>query len=193
MKAQKMKKTPSALKWLAEKRARIAGELQSAIQVSELLGADVAEAREALQVAERLLAAARQKEARAIEELSSLDQVVGMYDQGIDPTQIEPINAWEGTYGKRGALKQFLIGTLQAAAPNYLSTKELEYATISHFSLVFEHPNIRMHWYKGSFRGTIKLLASRDLVERKHSKGANRYEVGSWRWKQEVAPTLAEL
>jgi hypothetical protein len=36
-----MKKVPSALKWLAEKRARIAGELKSALQLSErLLGAE---------------------------------------------------------------------------------------------------------------------------------------------------------
>lgn len=191
MKRPNMKNVPSALKWLAEKRARIAGELQSAIQVSELLSEDVVEAREALQTAERLLAAARQKETRAIEALSSLDKVVVMYDQGIDPSLIEPINAWKGAYGNRGALKKFLTETLQAAAPNYLSTRELECATVSHFSLVFEHPDTRLHWYKGSFRGTIKLLASQDLVERRHSKVG--YEVGYWRWKQDKSKTLAEL
>lgn len=188
-----MKKIPSALKWLAEKRARIAGELKSALQLSEHLLEDVEEANEALETAKRLLEAARQKEVRALEELAALDQVVVMYDQGIDPSLIEPIKAWEGTYGKRGALRQFLIDTLQAAAPRYLSTKELEYATISNFSLVFEHPNERTHWYGGSFRNTIKVLASQGLIERKNNQVSHSPVVGYWRWKQEQTKTLAAL
>ena len=193
MKRPNMKNTPSALKWLAEKRARVAGEMQSASQVAERLREDVANARESLQIAERLLEAASQKEARAAAELASLDQVVVMYDQGVDPSLIEPINGWAGTYGKRGALRQFLIKTLEAISPNFVSTKELEYLTISHLSLVFEHPSLQLDWYKGSFRSTLKVLAAQGLIERKHCKEQRTWAVGYWRWKREQPKTLAEL
>ena len=51
-----MKKTPSALKWLAEKRARVAGELQSCAQTVAHLTEDVPELRKRLLFAEAALA-----------------------------------------------------------------------------------------------------------------------------------------
>ena len=130
-----MKNTPSALKWLAEKRARLAGELQSAEQMSDSLQADVAAIQQELATAERLLAACRLKRDRLQTEVASLDQVVQLYDKDIQPALIAPINAWQGTYGKRGALRQFLVETLKSLSPVFVSTKELEILTISHFSL----------------------------------------------------------
>lgn len=54
MKASEMKKTPSALKWLAEKRARLAGALKSAEQVSQCLGEDLEELRQRMATLEVL-------------------------------------------------------------------------------------------------------------------------------------------
>ena len=193
MKAPKMKNTPSALKWLAEKRARIAGELQSAEQVSARLQEDVDALRQELETARRLLGASRLKRERLQKEVAALDQVVLIYDEGIRPELIAPINAWQGTYGKRGALRQFLVETLKSLSPAFVSTKELEILTISHFSLVFEHPSLRMDWYRGSLRGTIKVLANKGYIERIHAKEDRTAEVGAWRWKQEGAKTLAGL
>ena len=42
VKTSEMKKVPSALKWLAETRARVAGQLESSRQVHELVSAQVA-------------------------------------------------------------------------------------------------------------------------------------------------------
>jgi hypothetical protein len=128
-----------------------------------------------------------------IKELASLDQVVQLYDEKINTSSITPINGWQGNYGKRGALKGFLVETLRSRTPEYVRTDELELLTVSYFSLVFGHPDDRKHWYAGSFRSTLKLLAKQGLVERSHDPKASTRFVGGWRWKQEVAPTLAEL
>ncbi len=188
-----MKKTPSALKWLAEKRARLAGELQSCEQTVSLLEQDIPELRKRLLFAETALAAAGTRKARLGAELDSMDQVVQMYDQNINPKAIEPINGWRGTYGKRGALRSFLIETIRSRALEYVSTSELELLTIIQFSLAFEHPALRKQWYDGSFRGAIKLLANQGLIERSHNADTYTREIGSWRWKQVQPNTLAKL
>ena len=126
-------------------------------------------------------------------ELSALNQVVVIYDETIKPELIQPINGWQGNYGTRGALRGFLVATLKNRWPEFISTLELEVLTVSHFSLVFETRDLRNHWYKGSFRNTIKTLATQELVERAHIPSNPSQEVGHWRWKQEKALTLAEL
>jgi len=193
MKAQNMKKVPSALKWLAEKRARIAGECLSCDQTIEYLEGTLLEARSQLTFAETALAAAITRKERISLELESMDRVVQLYDAGIDPEQIGPINAWQGNYGKRGALREFLSETLRGKAPDYLSTRELELLTTNHFSLAFKHLAERKKWYDGSFRNTLKVLASQGLIERKTNQVSHSPLVGYWRWKQEPPKTLAEL
>ena len=190
MKASEMKKTPSALKWLAEKRARMAGELQCAEQVSLQLSEDLADLGQRIAALKPLLSAANSRVARLRHEVAALDQVVVLYDSGINPTDIAPINAWAGNYGKRGALTIFLKKIIQERAPAYVRTNELEIATITHFSLVFEHKTIRKHWYDGSFRSRLKSLAERGFIERGPDNCPGSHAMGSWRWKQEVAPML---
>ena len=158
MKAPEMKKTPSALKWLAEKRARIAGELRSAEQVCQRILEDVDELRQGVATLECLLASAELRQQRISKELAALDQVVVLYDEGIKPELIEPINAWQGNYGKRGALREFLLETIKGRAPDYVSTKELEVLTISKFSLVFELRALQAVWYVSAMDFSIALM-----------------------------------
>lgn len=193
MKASIMKNTPSALKWLAEKRARIAGELQCAEQVSVQLAEDLVELRQQIATRESLLSAAINKVARIRNEVAALDQVVVLYDSGINPSNITPINAWKGKYGQRGALTNFLKKIIQERAPGYVITKELEIATIVHFGLVFDHETTHRSWYAGSFRSTLKALADTGVIERGPDNFFGSHMMGKWRWKQERPKTLAEL
>lgn len=188
-----MKKTPAALKWLAEKRARIAGELESCNQLLDILEGNADEIRLQLKESEQLQLPVRAKMARIAHELASIDQTVLLYDAALRPDLIEPIFARQGNYGKHGALKRFLVETLKSRAPEFVDTSTLAALTIEKFSLTFEHPTIRAQWFRGSFRNTIKVLATRGYVERRHSALSRGGELGSWRWKQDVAPTLAEL
>ena len=188
-----MKKVPSALKWLAEKRARIAGAALSAEQLTTCLTEDLADLRQRTATTEALLKSAIRRKEELAKELSALDQVVVIYDETLKPELIQPINGWQGHYGTRGALRGFLVATLKERWPEFVSTLELEVLTVSHFSLVFETRQLRSHWYRGSFRNTVKILATQGLVERAHIPSNPSQQVGHWRWKQEVAPTLAEL
>lgn len=193
MEDPKMKKVPSALKWLAEQRARTAGELRSANVACQSLLDDVHEVQQELAAMEKLLLIAQERRDLVTERLTALDKVVTIYDADIDPALIAPINGWQGAYGKRGALRAFLVETLKAKSPAYIATKELEKLTIAVFGLVFEHNDIQQHWYRGSFRNTLKVLAAQGIIERGPGNIAGAYTPGKWRWKQEKPKTLAEL
>ena len=188
-----MKNTPSALKWLAEKRARIAGQLLSCEQVNENLEIEVAHLRERLKAAEGFLATAQARRSRLSGELESLDCVVKVYDDRLDPTLIEPINGWAGKYGKRGALRKFLRDTLEGSSPEYLSTHDLEIRTVNNFALTFVSAAERRSWYMGPLRSTLKLMAQQGIIERSPDKLKAGTGVGKWRWTQPEEKTLADL
>lgn len=193
MKDLKMKKVPSALKWLAEQRARMAGDLRSASQGCQSLQNDVHKVQQELAAIEKLLLTAQARRDRLTDKLAALDVVVTLYDADIDPAAIAPINAWQGTYGRRGALREFLMETLEACSPGCLTSKELEKLTIAEFALVFEHLDAQLHWYMGSFKNTLKVLASQGVIERGPEYFAGARTPSTWRWKQDKPKTLAEL
>lgn len=83
-----MQKVPSYLKGLAETRARVHAER------SRL---------------ERLHVKIGQRLAEATAECDACDRLIKKYDGRLDPTTIVPIRAWQGRYGKRGALKQAIL------------------------------------------------------------------------------------
>ena len=109
-----MKPTPSALKWLAQKRARVANEYEQTLVI----------ALELTQRADRLK-----------QDLEALDRALGIYDARIQASSIEPVNGWRGNYGKRGALREFVLDTLKARAPESKSTDNIAALVIAHFGL----------------------------------------------------------
>ncbi len=166
-----MKPTPSALKWLAEKRARVAFDLQFNLT---------------------LLNELQTKVGTLQEDLAAIDRSIALYDERIDPATIEPVNGWRGTYGKRGALREAIMEFLANNGPNWASTNAIETHVRVKFGITFETPVVRKHWYNGSFRGSLKALAAAGKVERLADHDARPHEVGHWRIKQE-AHSLADL
>lgn len=122
-----------------------------------------------------------------------MDQVVRLYDAGIQPDKIEPIKAWKGNYGKRGALRQFLMETFRSRAPEYITSKELGILVVQQFSLTFSHESLYGDWFRGSLKGTIQVLTNQGYLERRHAAEDRSQQFGAWRWKQEQTKTLAEL
>lgn len=166
-----MKPTPSALKWLAEKRARLAFDLEFNLK----LIADLQVKADALQ-----------------EDLAAVDRSIRLYDEKLDPSSIEPVNGWRGNYGKRGALKEAVLEVLETSAPNWVSTDAVESAIRAKFGLVFETPLVRKHWYNGSFRNALKTLVAAGRVERLQDPDTPTRETGYWRIKNDT-PRLADL
>ena len=188
-----MKKIPSALKWLAEKRARVAGELASCTHVKATLVADVDALRLKLGTTEEMIEAAARKSARLTEDLDALDKTMVIYDPTIKPGDIEPIHEWRGNYGKRGQLRQFLIETFQTRAPEFVSTTEIAMLVIMNFCMVFDSEESRRLWLSGSLRGALKVLVKQGFLERDPDCETNTGLPMGWRWKEVVQPTLCQL
>lgn len=168
---RKMKPTPSALKWLAEKRARLAFDLQFNLN---------------------LIAELQAKASALQEDLAAIDRSIKLYDERVDPSTIEPVNGWRGNYGKRGALKEAVLEILVANAPNWVATDAIEAHVRAKFGLVFETPIVRKHWYNGSFRGALKALTAAGKLERLQDPEAPTHETGHWRVKMN-SPRLVDL
>ena len=172
MKDLEVKKTPSALKWLAEKRARIAHDLEQ----TERIVSDMTLRRDGLRF-----------------DLAALDRTLAIYDPAINPESIGSVNGWQGKAGKRGSLRTTILNVLKSHEPEWVSTANIEAVVTFELGLSFELPSLRRHWYNGSFRGTLKKLLADGLAEREKDPTEYQNEVGRWRWKQEKAKTLAEL
>lgn len=172
MKDPEVKMTPSALKWLAEKRARLAYELQQTTAIAAVVNAKVA---------------------GLTLDVAGLDRAITVYDSRIDPQAIAPVAAWKGRYGKRGALQESIICNLKAYAPSWVGTDNLETLVTLERGISFETSAARRRWYDNSFRTRLKHLVADGYVERQHDPTSHITELGMWRWKQEKARTLAEL
>lgn len=168
-----MTPTPSALKWLVEKRARLAND---AIQTGRM--ADE-------------LAARRQK---LLNQLAALDETIKVFDNRMDPTRIAPVAAWAGKYGKRGALRQALVDVLQAhAASEWVSSENLERALLVRLGLRFESTATRKQWHRFSYRKALQRLANDGTAERLHDPDERSGKHGYWRLKQPKPQSLADL
>jgi hypothetical protein len=167
-----MKQTPSALKWLAEKRARLANDLEQTRKIALEL---------------------TQKAQELEQDLAALDRSLRMYDARIDPNSIAPVNGWKGNYGKRGALRDAVAEVLKACAPEGMSTSNISLLICAKFGLDFPTAAARKHWYTGSFRGTLKRLEDAGLVEHELLPDPDGSTVARWRWKGDGALTLAAL
>ena len=160
------------MKWLAEKRARTAYDLKQAEGVLSEIAKRVAN--------QRL-------------DLIALDRALTIYDPTIDPQKIEPVNGWQGTYGRRGTLRETAIKVLQQHAPNWVNTSNLELFVTTELGLSFETPSLRLRWYRNTLTPTLRKLVAEQLVERQHDPLKATSELGGWRWRQEKALTLAGL
>lgn len=167
-----MKKTPSALKWLAEKRARVAHDLELTARVAEVLNA-------------------RHEKLKL--DLAALDRAVTIYDPALDPKKIGGVNGWQGRYGKRGSMRAAIESVLKAHAPDWMATDNIEALVTLELDLVFEAPGLRKRWYDNSFTKQLRELVAEGLVERYHDATVATSEVGRWRWKQLSTPTLVQL
>lgn len=159
-----MQKTPSYLKGLAETRARAAGEVE---RYSALMSE--------LQV--------RLDKSKA--ELESCDRLIQRFDVRLDPTQIRPIHAWQGRYGKRGALKAAILNICKSAYPDAISSTEIFLQLELQLGLEFASWRERAHWRKHSVRNSLRRLDAQNLLQRVHERSQNNGTTGYWRW---VAP-----
>lgn len=154
-----MRKTPSYLKGLAETRARAAGDV---LRLERLQG-DVAQAHE-----------------KARFELAAADALICRFDPRLDPTQIPPLRAWAGRYGKRGALREAILKYLREAHPQELTTTEIAVRLQAELGLDFTMAAACEEWVHNSVRAQLRRLAREGEAEHT-SEASPGTKVGRWR------------
>jgi hypothetical protein len=188
-----VKKIPTELKQLAERRARVVGALSASV-LSEQYADQIEILKLQLKNMEALFLASSKKKERLLEELAHIDKQFLEAYPAVNTGSIEPIAAWKGKYGKRGALRQFVLETLKSYAPAFVPTTKLSELAIIEFSLVFENSVARKKWNDNSFRGALKSLSMDGLVEQSEEPLSAKHKgLSHWRLKQESRPTLAAL
>jgi hypothetical protein len=167
-----MRKTPSYLKGLAETRARVSADVMRYEQI-------INEVSEAL------------KKGRA--EMDACDTLIKKFDERLDPALIEPIRAWRGRYGKRGALREAIIRILKQRAPNPIATTELGWELQLDFKLDFINSRERRQWLHRSVGNRLVALMKEGVLERLHDPAVNDGTTGIWRWAGEGCESLGDL
>lgn len=154
-----MRKTPSYLKGLRDKRARAMGDIERLeILASELAGR---------------IAAAR-------EVIVACDMLILEFDKRLDPTAIRPTRG-NTRYGKRGDLARAIGEELHKAQGEAVTTVELAVALQARFRLDFDSWEARRRWVKNSVTPALKGMAAAGLVERLHDPESKSGETGRWR------------
>lgn len=120
-----MTKTPSALKWLAEKRARLAADTLQAQRVVQEFTA---------------------RHQKLLVQLAALDETIRVYDAALTPSNIEPVAHWKGRHGKRGELQQAFLDILGQHSPEWVSANSIELFVVSRFGLGFASSEERATW-----------------------------------------------
>lgn len=115
-------------------------------------------------------------------ERDSCDQLITKLNSQIQPRQIDPIHAWQGRYGKRGAFKQAILNLVKAAYPNSIPTTHLSYCLEATFELTFATRDERKHWVHYSIANQLRALVRNNLIERIHDPKVITGKTGYWRW-----------
>ncbi|MBV8037345.1 hypothetical protein [Roseateles sp.] len=167
-----MPKTPTTLKWLAEKRARLAGDIQHCERLAE-------------DIAQRLL--------KLQHQLAALDETIRLYDAAIDPTHIQPVEAWRNRYGTFGGFRQALIDIVEAASPDWVASKTIELGVLARLGINFQTSDHRRRWRMNSLGPALRRLLKVGTLERLHDPAVKSGKHGYWRLKQAPSQSLADL
>jgi hypothetical protein len=190
----RLKPVPTKLKQLAEKRARLAGAMELSL-ASEKPYIDQLDALlEKLSLIEEKLAVSAQKRNEISTALSALDEKIVKLSPNTNPSQIQAIFGWKDRYGKRGALRQYIIDVLKSHQPEYIGFSDLAELAVKNFGLTFATASEKVDWRNKNLKGALKELRNQLLIESivspAKAKGQKRL---LWRFKLDRQPTLAEL
>ncbi len=124
-------------------------------------------------------------------EVAALDITISAISARVRPDALGAINAWQGRYGERGALKAFLEQHLRAAGKVGATTPELARAAQDTFGLVFETSVDWASFRRCSVGNQLNLWKRLGLVRVSYQDGPTG-KTARWYWVED-APTLADL
>lgn len=136
-------RTPPAIKWLLNERAALAGAQRATQDAIPRLKQQVELAQERLARAEHELAVAERALELGSKKLQALDSTLAQINSGVDPRAGGAVKAWQGRYGERGALTQFLLELLRRSAPAPMALAVIVDQVELHFGIHHAVPESR--------------------------------------------------
>lgn len=178
-----MQKLSPLMKGLAETRARADASLQNALNSvahrTQYLAQVTATFENKARRLQSSINSAQQSADEALRVRQACDQLIQQIKNHINPNLIQPINAWQGKYGHRGALGKHVQKFVEDAYPCEVTTEQVAQAIQQHYGLTFETPAERKEWRRVSIRGRLTYLSRIGLIERLHDLDAKK--IGRWR------------
>ena len=188
-----MARTHPFVKGLAETRARAAGELDRCEFLAPKLDRALARARADVVRLQASVITLPARRARAQAELDACDLFLRKTLPGITPACIPSVNAWQGRYGTRGALKTAIAEFVRACAPAEVTTREIAWAVQVRLGLEFGSRAAAGEWARNTLGAQLRRFAVEGLIDRLHDPKNGNNAHRRWRWKKQRATTMAEL
>lgn len=153
-------RTPPAIKWLLNERAALAGAQQSTMEAIPRLQRQVALAQASLARAEHELAVAERALELSSNKVQALDSTLAQINSGVDPCAGGAVKAWQGRYGERGALTQFLLELLKQNTPVPMALAVIVDQVELHFGIPHAEPKSRQR-LRFSIRTCLRQLQTK--------------------------------
>lgn len=139
-------RTHSALKWLANERAALAGEIERFDRRIAHLGALRDKVGAELAEAEHRVCRLETRRESASRTLDSRDSAIGHCDPRLDPTQIRAVDA-QGRRGSHGALKKAVLEELAIAGAEGRHWYAFAILLVDRFGLAVDGPELWSWWH----------------------------------------------
>jgi len=95
-----------------------------------------------------------------------VDLILPMFDDRVDPTEIQPVNARARRYVKRDVLKDNLVRILRDASPAPLSTNVLSLVLRHRLGIEFATKEQLKAWVRTVLQPQLTSLAQEGVLER---------------------------
>ena len=190
----RLKPVPTKLKQLAEKRARLAGEVEQSHAMDRPYIVERDALLEKLSSIEETLAISAQKRDVITTALILIDEEIVKLSPNTNPLQIHAIYGWKDRYGKRGALRHYIVDVLKSRHPEYIESSDLADLAMKNFGLTFATDSEKVNWRSISLRNALTALRNQFLIESIVSPATAKLQKRLlWRYKLDHQPTLVEL
>lgn len=160
------------------------GAQQSSLDAIPRLRHQVELAQERLARAEHELAVAERALELSSNKVQALDSTLAQINSGVDPRAGGAVKAWQGRYGERGALTQFLLELLRRSAPVPMALAVIVDQVELHFGISHAEPKSRQR-LRFSIRTCLRQLQTKTGKVKPH-RPTPGHPAGYWVY-QELA------
>lgn len=181
-------RTPPDLKWLLNERAALAGEVDKAAVRLAGVNEKTLQAEQRQTHLQGLSFEVHRYLTDKMASLAALDATIQIAYSEVNPSAAGVVHAWAGRYGRRGALKAFVIQSLEQVAPAPLTTTLLLCQVIRNFGLITEAGNERRR-LRTTVTHYLRGLVRQGQVEAIH----NGTQSGTGAWRLVGLPGIAAL